>query len=110
MKKLEKSIRHALTFYGPRLRAGGWYLPLGSVGDPPKAGYFRSAYADVEDGVVTGIAIYVQSEAIARRHYYNWDGTVDVSEAVEQYIKDSDFGWDALVSSISELIRGKEEA
>ena len=103
MTKLEKSIRSEMKFWGPRIRAG-YYVLRGHTGDIPKGGTIKALYASYEDGVVTDIRLYLQGDAWQRRDYEGWEGTVDITKALEDYIRSYYSTWDDLIEGIAEIV------
>ena len=105
MKKLEKSIRHAMTDYGAKLRAGGYWSLPGHGSGIVRQGHrtFRDAYCDVDDGIVTCIRMYGCGDAWDRRDH---DGeTCEITESIVGYLDgDLDYSWDALIESIADTV------
>lgn len=104
MKKLEKSIRREMKYYGPRLRAGHYGVAGYTTGIVPSD--FRTLsgiFCDVDDGEVTGIRLYCVGDAEERRDYYG--ETIDITEPVERYLMGlSDWDWDAMIREIVDTI------
>lgn len=97
MTKLEKSIRHEMSFYGPRLRAGGHYYVHGMTGDMPKVGYVSKVCMDISDGICKNITVYTVGDAMDPDHYYGRCSVV--TDAVCDFIT-GDTDWDGMINSI----------
>lgn len=92
MKPTKKSINAAL----PRLDflRRNYMLHDYGVGIAYGYGYLRSAWADLdEDGNVSYIRIYSVGDAMERRHYYNEPGSVDITDAIENAIREESDRW-----------------
>lgn len=108
MTKLEKSIRHELSYIGPGLRAGSYGMAGRHSGILPRRGLAESLYCDVDagQGTVTGIRMYGPGDARERRDH---DGeSVDITEALEHFLTGNgeDYTWDDFVGEIAETAQG----
>ena len=107
MDKLEKSIRHALKYYGPDIRNGHWGVTSYTVGVMPSRGFIKGAYCDLENGIVTDIRLYAVGDAQEARDYYG--ESVCITEPIEEYITDHN-DWDMLINEIYNLIEKEVQA
>lgn len=105
MSKLEKSVRHEMNHYGAALRSGK-YWPFGETGVVPcgSRGYVQSAFADVDNGTCTDITIYTVGDARQRKHAECGDGSVDITECINDYLRGDLDGWDGLIDAIFKQI------
>ena len=101
MTKLNKSIRHAMKAYGPALR-NGHYIAVGGTGQHPEGFQtFKSAYADVEDGVASDIRLYAVGDAILRRDH---DGdSAEITGPVNRFLS-GDVSWNMMIDEIEDLL------
>ena len=100
MNKLEKSIRRELKYYGAAIRSGH-YGVIGHTANMPKKGFISCVCADVENGAVSDIRMYVYGDAKLKRDFYG--ETVDITIPVEEYILQM-ISWDDMVVSIMEIV------
>lgn len=110
MTKLEKSIRHALAFYGPSIRAGRYWYP-GESGTPPETwrGFVSSLKTDYDrkTGLVTDMRLYTVGDAMERRDYYNQ--SVDITEPLLRYLS-GDYSyakspWDRMIADMVKTVK-----
>lgn len=105
MNKREKSIRHELKFYGPKIRAGHMKIPGETTGwMDEKDFYLASAHADVDvhAGIVTDIRLYRVGDAKAARDYYGQ--TLEFTDILYEYIRDPEATWDELIGGICDAV------
>lgn len=105
MTKLEKSVRHELSYIGPGLRAGSYGLVGHFVGVMPSRGLVRALYCDVdtEHGIVSDIRMYGSGDALVYRDYYG--ESVNITGALDHYFLDHYYTWDDFVREITEVAR-----
>lgn len=105
MTKLEKSVRHCMSYYGPALRARK-YIYRGFAGAIPDGCMGRIHYfsAKMEDGLCTDINGYVVGQAMNEEDYYrkNIDITEPVGKLAAHY---PEYSWDEMISDICDTIR-----
>ena len=105
MKKLEKSVRHCMSYYGPALRAGK-YMYRGFAGVIPDncRGVIHYFSAKMENGICTNINGYVFGQAMYEEDYYrkNIDITGSVEKLAAHY---PEYSWDEMISDICDTIR-----
>ena len=104
MKKLEKSIRREMKYYGPRLRAGHYGVAGCITGIVPSDfSTISGIFCDVEDGEVTDIRLYCVGDAEERRDYYG--ESIDITEPVKRYLMGmSEWSWSAMIREIVDTI------
>lgn len=114
MKKLEKTLRSQMNFYGNDLRHG-YYKPIGWTGVINNKKGFQTlrdvnVYYNVKTGKVVDVQIIGYCEAYDLR-YTNDDDVVvfDMTAEVEDYLRDGDITWNMLINSMLEQIEGLEE-
>lgn len=105
MTKLNKSIRHEMRYYGPRIRAGHYGVVGTSSGVgviPDDFAFIRRVCCDVENGVVTDIRLYAVNDAMEERDYN--EKSVNITEPVESYVANQ-IGWDDMIDEIESIVR-----
>lgn len=105
MTKLNKSIRHEMRYYGPRIRAGHYGVARTSSGVgviPDDFAFIRRVCCDVENGVVTDIRLYAVNDAMEERDYN--EESVNITEPVESYVANR-IGWDDMIDEIESIVR-----
>ncbi|MBM6725078.1 hypothetical protein [Pseudoflavonifractor phocaeensis] len=105
MTKLERSIRHELSYIGPGLRAGSYGLVGHFVGVMPSRGLVNALYCDVdtEHGIVSNIRMYGSGDAMERRDYYG--ESVNITSALDHYFTNHDYEWNDFVQEIAEIVQ-----
>jgi hypothetical protein len=84
------------------------YAPAGTTGIQYwRTGYLRAAIADVNDARqhVTDITIYTYGDAMKADHYHG--GGIDITEQIENALKDPDITRKQLVKDIQAAIKAE---
>lgn len=109
MKKLERSLRSQLNYYGPDLRHG-YYKPIGWTGVITSRKGFKmlrwcSLFYDLKAGKVKDVLIVCYGEAYELRYIYDSNiKEIDVTPYVVEYLQDGEETWDMLVHMMLEEI------
>ena len=62
------------------------YMFPGETGFAHGRGIISSAYADADEDGNVRITLYAVGDAMERRHYYGEDGTVDITDEIEEAV------------------------
>ena len=107
MTKINKSIRHCMKGYGPRLRNRHYSVAGYTTGVVPNdEATLHSVHCDVENGIVTDIRLYTVGAARERRDYYG--ESTNITSPVEEYLK-CNIDWDEMIAEIENIIITEEE-
>ena len=84
------------------------YAPAGTTGIQYwRIGYLRAAIADVDDARkhVTDITLYTYGDAMKANHYHG--GGIDITEQIENALKDHDITREQLTEAIQTAIKAE---
>lgn len=103
MTKLNKSIRHYMDYYGPRLRTGHYGVVDYTLGQVPcDFRYVSSVFCDAEDGVCTDIRLNCVGDGIMRSDYQG--ESINITAPVKSYLT-GEFSWNEMIDEIEYIIR-----
>lgn len=109
MTKLEKSVRHCMSYYGQALRARK-YIYRGFAGAIPDncRGVIHYFSAKIKDGICTNINGYVFGQAMYEEDYYRKN--IDITEPVGKLAAHHpEYSWDEMINDICDVIEKEIE-
>lgn len=102
MNKLERSIRHEMKWYGPRLRTGHYGALGNTVGViPDDFGTIDGVFCDIDNGAVTDIRLYCVGDAKEPRDYHG--RSVEITSAVTDYLSEH-HDWNEMIHAMVDII------